>query len=112
MNNSATRTTSKETPGAERISSRFGKRVSQLTNHSEQQNVTPTGGFGGRLQKSRQITRMNSKLPTIVIPPDRLNIFPFNRKENLLMEENFKKMCKEPKSSHIIRAKLTKGKFF
>ena len=28
------------------------------------------------------------------------------------MEDNFKVMCKEPKSSHIIRVKLTKAKFF
>ena len=28
------------------------------------------------------------------------------------MEENFKVICKEPKSSHIIRVKLTKAKFF
>jgi len=39
------------------------------------------------------------------------NIFIIERKENSDIGENFKKMCCEPKSSHLVRCKLSKPKF-
>ena len=39
------------------------------------------------------------------------NYFIIEREGNTEIGENFKKMCGEPKSSHLVRCKLSKPKF-